>query len=995
MRDLKGVVLKGLLFTFLFNLLIFGEEGGYEFPQLKEFSKYKLEDIYGKKFIILDNGMDVCSEGYAIKRHWPSRLRVKEVDLSGDRWREVNIEPDTIGIDLKTGRVKFSDGHKDMKNILVDQTKYPHGYVESIYLHDNYLLICNGECEEDVGKGFHVVDIKDPFNPKDSYAYGGFWAGRVEVYKNFAYLYTSRSGSPWVFEIGTPPKLIKKYSYQKNCSFSISNGYLFLLEPNNKLHIFQILDNGELKEIKDFNVETPGGPYYLPEEDTLLIFSKDTIYIYYLASDFSNLELKNKIEFTTSKIRFYKGDIFILGAPKGKERGLYIYSLGENYNLEEKNHFSIEGGLFDINGNLLIEGLGDRFKIYKVKRERDKWELEFVGEFKVEKKEWERVRITDIRYDGKRFLYIGDWCYGVRIYDLKDIKSPKFISSVITAGEGNDGILVGSYFYQSDYTGWIRIWDMKDINKPRFLDTYFYYGGNPGGRGIYFIEPHYIVCDNFILNIQEPERPKYIGNIGKETYKIEDNGVEGKCLHILGPTRRGHTKELYLPEGKYKFSFWYKGKGYVVSDYWDVKGGKISLKDRKEKTGKLVNATYCGGIRLTKIDLKSGKITPHENRYLPSTDEFKKIEIPFELEGDSKLIISFIQGTEGDEAGWGEIWLDNIELKDENGKNWIENGGFEKGLENWWENGFNWSSFWVGKDDIYFTWAGSLYKGKIKDNNFEYQEILSGNLNVWEGIIYQWSDYVLTLMPCWKTNEGILSLYSISKNKLLDTIICPFWRISAITGYENDVWIKAGGYIYEVLIGENIKVGRVLKDPTDTDSRDLVLIGDYLYVPVYVGGGVVVLNIGEPDLLIKKDMVIEKGKEEKLSINSEAGDKIIIYFLYEGEGKININGKETNLEPTTEKKILVMELDNKNGTNITFNTDKGLDIIDFQARNKIDKKIGFVNCAGKRFGWSFCNYKISIYGKYCIHPLLGGLGISEVMRQPQYPIGKVEIKMIK
>jgi hypothetical protein len=115
---------------------------------------------YGKAFRVFDGDADVCSPAYEALRGY--RLQPVHCDLSGEGWQRIEVEPDKLAVDPKTGRVKFSDGSP----AVMDRIGQVAGIMYSpggFQVRDHFLYISLGEN----ANPFMVYDISDYAAPRE------------------------------------------------------------------------------------------------------------------------------------------------------------------------------------------------------------------------------------------------------------------------------------------------------------------------------------------------------------------------------------------------------------------------------------------------------------------------------------------------------------------------------------------------------------------------------------------------------------------------------------------------------------------------------------------------------------------------------------------------------------------------------------------------------------------------------------------------------------
>jgi len=190
-------------------------DGAFEIrgSDAKALKSIPLEDvprIYGKRLLLRDGKLDVCSWAYANEHGLIRRLTPIGVDLSGDNLITYQVEPDSVAIDPVNGRVKFFSDDKDTDIRVVGRARTLHGSPASITAHGDYAFLSNGEG----GHNFQVVDGTDAQQPYVCKTIPcGNYARRVHYQNGFVFYGVSFTGL-WIIDVSNPREPKKVYLWE-------------------------------------------------------------------------------------------------------------------------------------------------------------------------------------------------------------------------------------------------------------------------------------------------------------------------------------------------------------------------------------------------------------------------------------------------------------------------------------------------------------------------------------------------------------------------------------------------------------------------------------------------------------------------------------------------------------------------------------------------------------------------------------------------------------
>ncbi|MCM8767316.1 MAG: hypothetical protein NC921_00845 [Candidatus Omnitrophica bacterium] len=528
--------------------------GGFSFKgpiKNKDGSIIKREEVsslYGKNFILLSDGIDVCSVEYAEKINLEEKLVPCGYDLSDENgWPEIEIPPGVVAIDPILGRVKFFSGNKE-KLAELSRLDTGFGIPSSIKIKDNFVFIPPGEGE------FTVVSVLDKKNPEiASFIPSWYFVNDILFFQNYAYFETSKRGLILVDDISNPyrPGSLRLVNFDRAKHGRMTAIYedkkIAISEGKDGLYIHS-LENilnpkliGEIKEVNGFFL-SPDKKYafsYLGEK--IVLFNMENPEKPFLLGSF--LEGKYRIvAISNDKI----------AVKDGNEVSIYQYKDKNKKDIEFKKVGSLKIPLncgrhllFTFNKDYfyLIDGKSgpgqysvsygtpsSRWFIYEIKENS---EPIFIYEEKVP------TVYSSICIDGD-YGYIVDYNYGLWIFDLSDPTKPKKISGIATAGEADACWISDKYLYMwQTFGGAVFIIDISNPEKPKRIGEYWdgawvsYEGqfrGNYtiGGKDNFFYIPKQ-KKGIIIVDASVPKQPKRIGELLDETGNIVMGS--GSCIY--------------------------------------------------------------------------------------------------------------------------------------------------------------------------------------------------------------------------------------------------------------------------------------------------------------------------------------------------------------------------------------------------------------------------------------------------------------------------------
>lgn len=522
----------------------------------KDGSIIKREEVYslyGKNFVILDDGIDVTSIEYAEKLNLEERLVPVGYDLSDENgWPYIEIPPGVVAIDPEKGRVKFFTGNKEKLAIL---SKLDTGFgvpgSGTIKVRDNFAFIAPGEGD------YTVVSVLDKNNPEViSFIPSWYFSYDLLFFKNYAYFESSKRGLILIDDISNP----YKPGYLRGVNFDrLKYGKMIAIFEDQEIGISENKDNIYIHSLADplypkmigvikgakgfiltpdkryaftylkekiglFDMKIPAKPvlvgYFLEKNDVIVAVSEDKIAL-------KKEKEVNIFQFRDTKNRIEFKKIGSLKIPPNCGRLIYAFNKDLFYLIDGKGG----PGQYSI-------GYGNppsRWFIYEIKENA---EPIFIYEDK------SPTAYSSVYIEGN-YGYIVDYNYGLWIFDLKDPAKPNKISGIATAGEA-DALWIADrnlYMWQT-FGGTIFIIDISNPEKPKKIGEYWdgmwisyenKFRGNYtiGGKNNFIYIPK-LKKGIIIVDISNPKNPKMVGVLQNE--KGEPVMGSGSCIYIRDNT---------------------------------------------------------------------------------------------------------------------------------------------------------------------------------------------------------------------------------------------------------------------------------------------------------------------------------------------------------------------------------------------------------------------------------------------------------------------------
>jgi len=513
----------------------------------------EVEKVYGKEFVILCDGVDICSVEYSWKCGYGGShpiLRPKYVDLSN--W-EVEIEPGFVGIDPKLGRFKFSKGNNINRPILINRIQGGNLTPQDIKVRGKFAYLA---CDEET-KGFQIIDLNDLNNPK--YAgylpLTGFNFG-VSVYKNYAYVVDFRC-SLRVIDITDPykPRYIRDlvdakfinpnpYGVQGG-KIRMSNEYIYGVNSNKRVLIIDITQPDKPYPLMEVG-ENVGGFEVL--NDYLLTFSlKDKecrIDVYKIEYRKKEANLVNSIVFESTRIidsaiSEDKKILFLRIPEKIKVidiSGLPNIKFISEFEIPTPGYQGATSGFEMVSeGNYLYITTGNYYDTVNKVNKNDLWivdisnpnQLKKINSLSAKDEDIGSFMYLDVQ---DSIIYATSGWYGLSIYDAKDPTNIRKLGKISMIGEIENARVIGDKIFASGNGLYIIDFypNPKESKIISFVWPHTYWFGKNvigkiGSSYVIFQGP-YDASAVKLIDISNPKTPRYIPEV---KLKIKDKDIEG------------------------------------------------------------------------------------------------------------------------------------------------------------------------------------------------------------------------------------------------------------------------------------------------------------------------------------------------------------------------------------------------------------------------------------------------------------------------------------
>lgn len=575
--------------------------------RIKGIARDEVPKAYGKKFVLSEGKLDVCSWEYANRYGLLRALKPVGADLGGEKANAYAVEPDSVAIDPQSGRVKFFADEGDTEVKVVGRARTPHGAPTAMAVHGDYAFLSNGEG----GHNFDVIDATDIQHPYvcADLACGNYSRG-ITYCDGRVYYATSYTGI-WIIEVSDPynPKQLalweppgerlynarRGFAY-KNVLFAEAGGTPPPGTPEEKkadydgTFIVDISDPTKPKTLKRLD----GRSYWLHEErlySTRTVEAggqKQTLLDVYSLENPAEPKLVASQPWPAGSCHIYRDRVYcFVDRPKEKEHFYFL----QTYSLDNMGRTVLlaEGPLSV--EPLKIESVGpvafDGQTLYLIHgQDLLVIDLSNPAQPRLVGKCWSGPTLG-IGLGTKKLFCFGGATYwfgesGVWVIDISDPAKPRRGGYVPTGGEGQNnwiGLDGRVCLAGGEWGGHIWVTDVSDREHPRLLGVYFdrYFNGNNAfgiALGNYFYMDDPDGSKILDLRVWEPylgkQDPKFKPLVF-DTYEYNPEVVRGLMQVRHKPSDGKRAVNLYMsggaltskpfsiPAGDYVASIRYRG----------------------------------------------------------------------------------------------------------------------------------------------------------------------------------------------------------------------------------------------------------------------------------------------------------------------------------------------------------------------------------------------------------------------------------------------------
>ena len=541
-------------------------------------------------------GLDVTSAAYARRLGLPRPLELVAQDLSDQAgWPNIEVRPDSVAVDPRSGRIKFYEGN-DGPIEKLGSVPMPCYQPSDFIVHGDLILSATGEGNHP----FPIHDISDPEHVKEAFLFPPeefsrlAWALAVAAHRNIGYFGGTNPGL-LIGDITDPyhPKLLHQWKPPEE------EGLVRCLAVKDNL-LFIGLRRAPKHDLLVVDMSTPSSPKVLGKADTLPgqnidrlwlrgheLFAKAreggmaiidisspaaprTIRFFSKLSaieaspEIDDIVLEDENEAYPDEILFPLGMpssrlAVMAGRPEGSDKpctAVHFVDITKRekpvllatYAEEENRSFLPNGAV--VRGNrvyiadggswgrddYIVRGCIPRIVVLDVSDRKSPRECgAYVSP--------DPGRYLDIQThpDHPNRLFVRDKSMGVWIFDVTDPDKPKRLDGCVAAGEGGYGLVDGKVAYGGTTCGPVWAYDVSDPARPkRFSRCYF--DGMFCSRSwmykqtdrLYVAKPGVVA----VVDVAKPGEMKKCGimEIGRGRFVIAD-----KRLFVL---RQDQTKKI-------------------------------------------------------------------------------------------------------------------------------------------------------------------------------------------------------------------------------------------------------------------------------------------------------------------------------------------------------------------------------------------------------------------------------------------------------------------
>ncbi len=516
--------------------------------------------LYGKPggFTVFDDGVDICSKEYADLRGFEKPLAPVYQDLSKG-WPNPKVKSGKLAIDPASGRFALFSGNYPTKSLISSKGFAYTGFAVpgngEVIVQGNYAYIAPGE------GNFQVFDITDKRAPKPVGHFNAGFKYNPAVYKNTAYLLRKSiypvdisrpenpkwldGSTPW-----TPP------SGGGAGNIVIHNGYAFVTAAGSNIgfYVLDISNPGNLKVLASLDIGDPmGGSELFIEGDRAYVAIPGRRADYsepkgggVVAIDISR-PLCPKVlgsyrpkpgddVYSSPYLIGCKGNIMVMTSdwrppnfPPERPGSLMLVDMSNPARPVKRGVYTFLDDHGKIQGNLkLIDCATKDNCIYVTDCNYDynqdsmsrnnpptrlfTFDISNPGKpLLVDQIEQKPARYFFVSRYGN-YLYVNDYNYGIRIFDVTNSRKPAYVGGTVTAGEGHwawtNEDETRSYISQT-FGGSIFCADVTNTGSPTVIGKQYWDGDcveNPikGKNSTLYVPQLYSVS---VVDFSDPSNP--------------------------------------------------------------------------------------------------------------------------------------------------------------------------------------------------------------------------------------------------------------------------------------------------------------------------------------------------------------------------------------------------------------------------------------------------------------------------------------------------------
>ena len=503
--------------------------------------------VYGGEggFAVLADGIDVCSWEYASKLGYgDDRIVPRGFDLSDEAgWPGIEVPFGTLAIDPRLGRFKFAQGNDDDVSLVGSAVTGFGKHAGRFSIDGEYLYTNSGE-------GCHtIVDMSDPAKPVVASMLRDYHFHRspMRPYKGHAFMASSHRGMV-VFDLANPycpgpfrtmsldqarQSKISKVFPDKDLAY-MANG--LILDIRDPVDPRVVREDPVVKEIglgyflrgapyaygglkdgrmKAYDLTDPRSPKVVGEFDFAGGHVADVAEGTMVALHGNELRVYDAADVTSPKLKLK------LIVKAGKERA-------ESQQDPTTTVFTVAGGTRLASACL---AKGRVYIVDTIKSRRDTaagphvgfsriYTIDASGARPVVKHVYQETLPSGYSFVARYrddHLVVDDYCYGLRVFSIKDRDQPVEVAKILTAGEVRHGGYVsdsGFAVLSNTFDGVTQVFDVRNPETPRRVGELvdgrcLSYWTRFSGAGDYVYAPEGYEMQ--IVDISTPTAPERVG----------------------------------------------------------------------------------------------------------------------------------------------------------------------------------------------------------------------------------------------------------------------------------------------------------------------------------------------------------------------------------------------------------------------------------------------------------------------------------------------------